>query len=280
MLSCAAKVCGGISISMYFSQRPVDGICTKLCFLRVLCASAVRCMPEVLIEARGIHAYYGASHVLHGVDLVLNRGEAVGLMGRNGMGKTTLLRSILGLLPAYEGEVKVRGMDMTRSAPHRIARAGIAYVPEGRGIFSRLSVEENLVMAARPGVDGKRDWTFGRVLSLFPRLAERLRHGGQQLSGGEQQMLTIGRALLTNPDVLILDEATEGLAPLVAREIWAILSQLRDAGLSAIIVDKNFSAVSSITDRNIVLVKGRVVLEGSAIDLKRDPEALQRHLGI
>ena len=237
-------------------------------------------MPEKLIEARGIHAYYGASHVLHGVDLVLNRGEGIGLMGRNGMGKTTLLRSILGLLPPRAGEVKVRGMDMTRSATHRIARAGIAYVPEGRGIFSGLSVEENLVMAARPGVDGTRAWTLERVLSVFPRLAERLQHGGQQLSGGEQQMLTIGRALMTNPEVLILDEATEGLAPLVAREIWAILRQLRDAGLSAIIVDKNFSAVSSITDRNIVLVKGRVVLEGSAADLKRDPEALQRHLGI
>ena len=237
-------------------------------------------MPEVLIEARGIHAYYGASHVLHGVDLVLNRGEAIGLMGRNGMGKTTLLRSILGLVPPKQGQVKVRGVDMTRTAPHRIARAGIAYVPEGRGIFADLSVEENLVMAARPGLDGKRDWTFERVLSVFPRLAERLRHGGQQLSGGEQQMLTIGRALMTNPDVLILDEATEGLAPLVAREIWAILRRLRDAGLSAIIVDKNFSAVSALTDRNIVLVKGRVVLEGRAVDLKRDAQALQRHLGI
>ena len=237
-------------------------------------------VAEVLIEARGIHAYYGASHVLHGVDLVLHRGEAIGLMGRNGMGKTTLLRSILGLLPPRAGEVKVRGIDMTRSATHRIARAGIAYVPEGRGIFSGLSVEENLVMAARPGVDGARAWTLARVLTVFPRLAERLRHGGQQLSGGEQQMLTIGRALMTNPEVLILDEATEGLAPLIAREIWATLRRLRETGMSAIIVDKNFSAVSSITDRNIVLVKGRVVLEGSAIDLKRDPEALLRHLGI
>ncbi len=237
-------------------------------------------MPETLIEARGIHAYYGASHVLHGVDLVLNRGEAIGLMGRNGMGKTTLLRSILGLLPPQAGEVRVRGTDMTRAAPHAIARAGIAYVPEGRGIFAGLSVHENLVMAARPGVGGKRDWTFERVLSVFPRLAERLRHGGQQLSGGEQQMLTIGRALMTNPDVLLLDEATEGLAPLVAREIWMILRQVRNTGMSAIIVDKNFAAVASVTDRNIVLVKGRVVLEGSAADLKRDPQTLQRHLGI
>jgi branched-chain amino acid transport system ATP-binding protein len=237
-------------------------------------------MPEVLVEARGIHAYYGASHVLHGVDLVLNRGEVLGLMGRNGMGKTTLLRSLLGLLPPKEGQVNVRGMDMTRAAAHRIARAGIAYVPEGRGIFADLSVRENLVMAARAGVNGKREWTFERVLSVFPRLAERLGHGGQQLSGGEQQMLTIGRALMTNPDVLILDEATEGLAPLVAREIWAILRQLREAGLSAIIVDKNFSAVSALADRSIVMVKGRVVMEGAALELKRDPEILQRHLGM
>jgi branched-chain amino acid transport system ATP-binding protein len=217
---------------------------------------------------------------LHGVDLVLKRGEAVGLMGRNGMGKTTLLRSILGLLPVQAGEVKVRGVDMTGAPAHRIARAGIAYVPEGRGIFADLSVGENLLMAARPGFDGRRDWTLARVLAAFPRLAERLRHGGQQLSGGEQQMLTIGRALMTNPDVLILDEATEGLAPLVARDIWAILRQLRDTGLSTIIVDKNFSVVSALADHNIVLVKGRVVLDGSALDLKRDPQLLQRHLGI
>ena len=237
-------------------------------------------MPEVLIEARGIVAGYGASRVLHGVDLVLKRGEAIGLMGRNGMGKTTLLRSILGLLSLQSGEVRVRGVDMTGAAPYRIARAGIAYVPEGRGIFADLSVEENLVMAARPGISGKRDWSLKRVLSVFPRLAERLRNGGQQLSGGEQQMLTIGRALMTNPDVLILDEATEGLAPLVAREIWAILRQLRDAGLSAIVVDKNFWAVSSLTDHNIVLVKGSIVLQGSTADLARDTHSVQRYLGI
>jgi branched-chain amino acid transport system ATP-binding protein len=225
-------------------------------------------------------AGYGASRVLHGVDLVLKRGEAIGLMGRNGMGKTTLLRSILGLLSLQSGEVRVRGVDMTGAAPYRIARAGIAYVPEGRGIFADLSVEENLVMAARPGISGKRDWSLKRVLSVFPRLAERLRNGGQQLSGGEQQMLTIGRALMTNPDVLILDEATEGLAPLVAREIWAILRQLRDAGLSAIVVDKNFWAVSSLTDHNIVLVKGSIVLQGSTADLARDTHSVQRYLGI
>ena len=237
-------------------------------------------MPEILIEASDIHAYYGASHVLHGVDLVVHRGEALGLMGRNGMGKTTLLRSVLGLLPPRQGTVKVRGTDMTGAAPHRIARAGIAYVPEGRGIFANLSVRENLVMAARAGADGRRDWTLERVLVTFPRLAERLDHGGQQLSGGEQQMLTIGRALMTNPDLLILDEATEGLAPLVAREIWRVLREIRATGMAAIVVDKNFSAVSQLTDRNLVLVKGRTVFEGSGDELRRDPETLQRHLGI
>jgi branched-chain amino acid transport system ATP-binding protein len=237
-------------------------------------------VSEVLIEAKAIHAGYGTSRVLHGVDLTLRRGEALGLMGRNGMGKTTLLRSILGLLPLQSGEVCLRGKNVSGASPHRIARAGVAYIPEGRGVFALLSVKENLVMAARAGIDGRREWTFERVLGLFPRLAERLHHGGQQLSGGEQQMLTIGRALMTNPDVLILDEATEGLAPLVAKEIWNVLAKLRDGGLSAIVVDKNFSAVSAFTNRNVVLVKGRVALEGSAEDLRRDPGALQRCLGI
>jgi branched-chain amino acid transport system ATP-binding protein len=233
-----------------------------------------------LIEARGIHAYYGASHVLHGVDLVVHRGETIGLMGRNGMGKTTLIRSILGLLPPRSGAVRVRGKSMTGMPPHAIARAGIAYVPEGRGLFPNLSVRENLVMAARPGPDGRREWTYERVLATFPKLAERLSLGGQQLSGGEQQMLTIGRALLTNPDVLILDEATEGLAPLVAREIWAILRHIRDTGIAAVIVDKNFSAVSAIADRNVILVKGRAAFEGTSDQLRCSPEILQRHLGI
>ena len=174
-----------------------------------------------ILAAEKVHAYYGASHVLHGVDFGIRPGETVGLMGRNGMGKTTLLRTMLGFIRPREGAVKVYGEDMTQAAPHAIARRGIAYVPEGRGIFPNLSVRENLVMAARAGVNGRRDWTYRRVLETFPRLAERLQHGGGQLSGGEQQMLTIGRALMTNPDLLILDEATEGLAPKIARDIWA-----------------------------------------------------------
>ena len=234
----------------------------------------------MLIEARGIHAYYGASHVLHGVDFVVRGGETIGLMGRNGMGKTTLLKSMLGLLPLRAGSVSVRGQDMTRAAPHRVARAGIAYVPEGRGIFPNLSVRENLVMAARSGHDGRMEWTLDRAFDTFPRLRERMNHGGQQLSGGEQQMLTIARALLTNPDLLILDEATEGLAPLVAQEIWHILHQIRETGMSSIIVDKNFSAVATISDRNVILVKGQVVFEGDSDTLRAQPETLRSCLGV
>ena len=237
-------------------------------------------MLEILLKAEGVHAWYGTSHVLHGVDFHVAKGETVALMGRNGMGKTTLLRSVLGLLPAREGRVLLRGEDVTRAEPHRIARAGIAYVPEGRGIFPNLSVRENLMMAARAGIDGRRDWTLERVLATFPRLAERLEFGGQQLSGGEQQMLTIGRALMTNPDLLILDEATEGLAPLVAREIWAILGRVRESGISAVIVDKNLAAVSAVADRVVVLVKGSVVFSGRPAALRNDAVLQQRHLGV
>ncbi len=237
-------------------------------------------MTELLIDARGLHSYYGASHVLHGVDFSLRRGEAVGLMGRNGMGKTTLLRTMLGFVRPRQGAVRIMGCDTTHSAPHRIARMGLAYVPEGRGIFPNLTVRENLVMAARAGVTGRRDWTLERVLATFPRLAERIAHGGGQLSGGEQQMLTIGRALMTNPEALILDEATEGLAPRIAADIWAIVRTVRASGIAAVIVDKNFAAVNSITDRNVILVKGEVVYEGAATDLKSQPELHQRYLGV
>ena len=237
-------------------------------------------MTTPLIEARGLHTYYGASHVLQGIDLSIHAGEVIGLMGRNGMGKTTLIRTLLGQVPARRGEIRINGKNMTRAAPHRIAREGIGYVPEGRGIFPNLTVRENLIMAARSGRHGESNWTYERVLEFFPRLAERLSHGGQQLSGGEQQMLSIGRALLSNPALLILDEATEGLAPLIAKEIWRILRGLRESGLAAIIVDKNFGALSTLTDRNLILVKGRVVFEGASDELRGKPEILHQHLGI
>ena len=233
-----------------------------------------------IIEARELHTFYGTSHVLHGIDLTLRLGEALGLMGRNDMGKTTLIRTLLGLVPARRGEVRIDGKTMTHTAPHRIARQGLAYVPEGRAIFPNLTVRENLLMAARPGTDGRSLWTLERVLETFPRLAQRLAHGGQQLSGGEQQMLAIGRALMTNPRLIILDEATEGLAPLVAREIWRILNTVRATGIAAIVVDKNFAAVSALTDRNVILVKGRIVFEGSGSELTAQPELMQQYLGI
>ena len=233
-----------------------------------------------IIEAHELHSYYGTSHVLHGIDFLLRPGEAVGLMGRNGMGKTTLIRTLLGLVPARRGEVRIDGNVMTHAAPHRIARQGIAYVPEGRGIFANLTVRENLLMAARPGADGQSLWTLERVLETFPRLAQRQSHGGQQLSGGEQQMLAIGRALMTNPRLIMLDEATEGLAPLIAREIWRILNTIRATGIAAIVVDKNFAAVSAIADRNLILVKGKIVFEGNGSELKSQPELMQRYLGI
>jgi branched-chain amino acid transport system ATP-binding protein len=233
-----------------------------------------------LIETRGLHTHYGASHILRGIDFRVGQGETIGLMGRNGMGKSTLLKSIMGLVRPSGGEVRIMGRDRTGASTFEVARLGVAYVPEGRGIFGNLSVRENLVMAARPGTRGQRDWTYERVLDTFPRLGERLNHGGQQLSGGEQQMLTIGRALMTNPDVLILDEATEGLAPLIAREIWRICETIRDSGISSVIVDKNWKHVTRITDRNVILVKGEVVFEGSSRDLLDQPELLERHLGV
>ncbi len=244
--------------------------------------------PDLLIDAKGIHTYYGASHILRGIDFAVARGETIGLMGRNGMGKSTLLKSIIGLVKPRTGAVSVMGKAMTGRAPFEVARRGIAYVPEGRGIFGNLSVKENLVMAARAGVgDAARarasqnqDWTYDRVLDTFPRLKERLGHGGQQLSGGEQQMLTIGRALMTNPDVLILDEATEGLAPLIAREIWRICDVVRQTGISSVIVDKNWKHVTQVSTRNVILVKGEVVIDGSSAELIAKPELLEQYLGV
>ncbi len=237
-------------------------------------------MGEAILEARELHAYYGVSHILHGVDFRIERGETVGLMGRNGMGKSTLIRSMLGIVKPRGGEVLVCGTPMTGAEPFLVARKGIAYVPEGRGIFPNLTVRENLVMAARAGPDGRRDWTYKRVLTTFPRLAERIDNGGWKLSGGEQQMLTIGRALMTNPDLLILDEATEGLAPLIAREIWGIVGDIRRHGIATLIVDKNHAAIAAIAHRNVILVKGRVVFEGDSATLLAEPELLHKHLGV
>jgi branched-chain amino acid transport system ATP-binding protein len=196
------------------------------------------------------------------------------------MGKTTLIRTVMGYVRAASGTVRWEGADVTNAVPERIARLGVGYVPEGRGIFPNLSVRENLVMTARAGPDGRRDWTFARVLETFPRLSERLDFGGQQLSGGEQQMLAIGRALMTNPKLLILDEATEGLAPLIVAEIWRVIGGIRATGISTLIVDRNYRAVLANTDRAVVLEKGVIVMAGESAALAQDHDALARALGV
>jgi branched-chain amino acid transport system ATP-binding protein len=231
-----------------------------------------------MLRVEGLHTYYGDSHILRGVSLDLPRGTALGLLGRNGMGKTTLIRAVMGYVPAKAGSVSWQGRQVNGQAPERISRLGIGYVPEGRGIFPNLSVRENLVMTARPGPDGRRDWTFERVLATFPRLAERLGHGGQQLSGGEQQMLAIGRALMTNPLLMILDEATEGLAPLIVAEIWRVVRTIRQSGISTLIVDRNYREVLAHTDHALVLEKGLVVMSGESAAL--DTNELGQRLGV
>ncbi len=233
-----------------------------------------------ILEARALAAGYGEGLVLRGIDLAIRPGEAVGLMGRNGMGKTTLIRTLMGQVPARRGQVLVDGRDLTREAPFRRARHGIAVVPEGRGVFTRLTVLENLRLAARPAADGTKPWPEDRVLALFPRLAQRTAHLGGQLSGGEQQMLAIGRALMTSPRLLILDEATEGLAPLVRDGIWQTIRTVRDAGIATLVVDKTVAAVLSLVDRAEILVKGGVVFSGKPAALLADPAMLHRHLGV
>jgi branched-chain amino acid transport system ATP-binding protein len=232
-------------------------------------------MTTPILEARGLAAGYGASQVLRGIDFAVQRGETIGLMGRNGMGKTTLIRTLLGLLPAQAGSVLLDGMDAAALPAFRRAQRGIATVPESRGVFASLSVLENLHLAARDGA-----WTEDRVLALFPRLQQRRLHRGNQLSGGEQQMLAIGRALMTNPRLIILDEATEGLAPLMRDEIWHTIRLVREAGIAVIVVDKTVSAVLSLADRVTVLVKGSVAYSGDPQVLREDAELMHRHLGV
>jgi branched-chain amino acid transport system ATP-binding protein len=234
---------------------------------------------STLIEARDLHAWYGSSHVLHGVGIAIHKGETVGLLGRNGMGKSTLIRTLLGHVAQRSGQISLRGCDVSRAKPHEVARLGVAYVPEGRGVFANLSVRENLVMAARRGRDGRQDWPFERVLATFPRLAERLAHLGGQLSGGEQQMLAIGRALMTHPDLVILDEATEGLAPLIVAEIWRVIDAIKASGIATLIVDRDYRQVLDRSDRAMILMKGQVVLQGSAGDVAGNP-ALANYLGV
>ncbi len=231
---------------------------------------------SALLTIEDLHAGYGVAEVLFGVDLTIEEGAVTALLGRNGMGKTTTVRSLMGLIKPRQGRVTVAGRDMTGATPHAIAKAGIGLVPEGREVFPTLSVEENLVATSRGTKAGR--WTLERVYQFFPRLAERKPNLGSQLSGGEQQMLAIGRALMTNPRVLVLDEATEGLAPLIRAEIWEKLTELKRDGLSILVIDKNLDALSRIADAHVVLDKGEVVWRGSAADLAADPQAVEAHL--
>ncbi len=237
-------------------------------------------MTELLFETRDVHTHYGSSHVLRGVNFDIKVGETVALVGRNGMGKTTFIKTLLQLVKKSSGSVDYRGQDVSQLRTHALMRLGIGYVPEGRGIFPNLSVKENLLIAAWHGPTGRKDWTDDRVLDTFPRLSERLQHGGQQLSGGEQQMLSIGRALMSNPDLIILDEATEGLAPIISREIWSIMRRIRDTGISSLIVDKNFVSLSKICDRSVVMLKGEIVFNGAPQELIEDPVNLRAWLGV
>lgn len=232
-----------------------------------------------LLQATGLNAWYGSSHVLQGVDVTIRRGQTLGLLGRNGMGKTTLIRTLLGHMALRAGRIVIDGHDLSRARPYQVAQRGVGYVPEGRGVFPNLTVLENLVMAARPGVDGHQRWPLARVLETFPRLAERLAHMGAQLSGGEQQMLAIGRALMTNPLLIVLDEATEGLAPQVVAEIWRVIASIRHDGIAVLIVDRDHRRVADHAERLLVLQKGQVALEGGAAEL-RDGPALLQHLGL
>jgi branched-chain amino acid transport system ATP-binding protein len=233
-----------------------------------------------LLKAQGLEAAYGSSQVLFGIDLELRNGEVATLLGRNGMGKTTTVRTLLGLTPARAGSITFRGERVERRRPDQIARMGVALVPEGRQIFPNLSVRENLLAFAENRARAARPWTLERVLELFPSLASRVGRMGNQLSGGEQQMLAIGRALITNPALVILDEATEGLAPLVREEVWRCLSTLRAEGQAILVIDKYVERLIPLADHHTILERGRVAWRGSSAQLAADRGLWHRYLGV
>jgi len=233
-----------------------------------------------LLELENVEGGYGLSQVLFGISMRIGAGELVTLMGRNGMGKTTTVRAILGLTPPSRGVIRFGGRDVQGLAAYRIAQAGIGLVPEGRQIFPNLTVRENLIATAANRLKASAPWTLDRVCALFPRLAERLDNMGHQLSGGEQQMLAVGRALMTNPRLLILDEATEGLAPLIRAEIWDCLTRLKADGQSILLIDKNVEALIRIADRHYMIERGRVVWNGTSAQLAAVPDIQHRYLGV
>ena len=237
-------------------------------------------MSAVLLQAQGLRASYGASQVLFGIDFEIRAGEVMGLLGRNGMGKTTLIRNLLGMKSPQAGSVRFEGTEITGHSSDRIARLGLAVVPEGRQVFPNLSVDEHLTAFAARRNGAAQPWTPESVYALFPRLAERKKNMGNQLSGGEQQMLAIGRALVTNPKLLILDEATEGLAPLIREEIWQCLTRLRQAGQTLVVVDKYVNRLVQIADRHLILERGSVAWHGSSAELDQDRSLWHRYLGV
>ena len=228
-----------------------------------------------MLQLNGVESAYGSSQVLFGIDLAIGEGEVVSLLGRNGMGKTTTVRSIMGQVTPKAGAIRFKERDIHGARPFQIARAGVGLVPEGRQIFPNLTVRENLIATARG-----EGWTLARIFDLFPRLAERQTNMGNELSGGEQQMLAIGRALLTNPDLLILDEATEGLAPVVRGDIWACIRQLREMRQSLLVIDSNLDALMAVCDRHYVIEKGQIVWSGNSADFAAQPEIKEKYLGV
>ncbi|WP_376707358.1 ABC transporter ATP-binding protein [Bradyrhizobium japonicum] len=237
-------------------------------------------MADTLLDVDGIETCYGLSQVLFGLSLSIKAGEMVSLMGRNGMGKTTTIRSIMGLTPARAGTIRFAGAEVRQLPSYRIAKLGVGLVPEGRQIFPNLTVRENLVAAAADRFGSSNPWTLAAIYVMFPRLAERASNMGNQLSGGEQQMLAIGRALMTNPKLLILDEATEGLAPLIREEIWNCLSLLKSRGQSILVVDKNVDHLARICDRHYIIERGKTVWSGTSVELMAEPDLQHKYLGI
>jgi len=239
-----------------------------------------KAMADTLLDVDGIETCYGLSQVLFGLSLSIKPGEMVSLMGRNGMGKTTTIRSIMGLTPARAGAIRFAGAEVRQLPSYRIAKLGVGLVPEGRQIFPNLTVRENLVAAAADRFSSSNPWTLASIYVMFPRLAERASNMGNQLSGGEQQMLAIGRALMTNPKLLILDEATEGLAPLIREEIWNCLSLLKSRGQSILVVDKNVDHLARICDRHFIIERGKTVWSGTSDQLMAEPDLQHKYLGI
>ena len=233
-----------------------------------------------MLKINGLETAYGQSQVLFGMELNVGKGEVVTLLGRNGMGKTTTLHSVMGLVPSRSGNIRFQGQELRELPSYQIAKTGLSLVPEGRQIFPNLTVHENLVATASNRSQSENPWNLDRVFDLFPRLPNRIHHMGNQLSGGEQQMLAIGRALMTNPKLLILDEATEGLAPLIRNEIWNCVSSLKSAGQSILLVDKNIDALTRIADRHYIIEKGKVVWDGTSSELQGDQDLQHRFLGV